>query len=41
MNSLVVYESKFGNTQKLAEIIGKALAVAVPFTAAKPKAIPA
>ncbi len=25
MNSLVVYESMFGNTQKVAEIIGKAL----------------
>lgn len=25
MNSLVVYESKFGNTQRVAEIIGKAL----------------
>lgn len=25
MNSLVVYESKFGNTQKVAEIIAKAL----------------
>jgi flavodoxin len=25
MNSLVVYESKFGNTQKVAEVIGKGL----------------
>ena len=25
MNSLVVYESKFGNTQRVAELIGKAL----------------